>query len=87
MKQIKFPSTLIIVIGSLAAFWLAGIMNRSFNAVGVMILLIIPVLIANYLFPDKELEKVMTAPKEVVEKEEEKGSEKDASGELVDSTK
>ncbi|MCK4842655.1 MAG: hypothetical protein KAT04_12365 [Methylococcales bacterium] len=87
MKQIKFPSTLIILVGSLSAFWLAGILNAGFNAVGVMIILIIPVLIANYLFPDNELEKIMEPGKEIIidDEEEEFESHKVSFGELVDS--
>jgi len=40
-----------MVWGSLVAYWLAGIINPAFVAIAVMIALLIPVLISEYLFP------------------------------------
>lgn len=42
-----------MVWGALAAYWLRDIIHPAFTLIAVMILLMIPVLIANMLFPDK----------------------------------
>ncbi len=59
MKKIKLPNPTIMIFGSMGAFWLADIVNPGFNPVGIMILLLIPVLIIDFLYPQPELEQLM----------------------------
>ena len=42
-----------MVWGSATAYWLAGIINPAFIAIAVMIILFIPVLVADPLFPSR----------------------------------
>ncbi len=49
MELIKLPTPMRVIWGSLAAWWLAQIINPGFNAVAVMLLFMIPVL-ANELY-------------------------------------
>jgi hypothetical protein len=57
MKISKLPSPTRLVLASLGAFWLAGTMHPGFNSIGILILLLIPVLIFETLFPKKELKE------------------------------
>ncbi len=57
MKIIRLPNPVVMIFGSLAAFSIAGIIHPSFNPIGIMILLFIPVLIVELLYPQKELEE------------------------------
>jgi len=59
MKKIKLPSITILIIASLAAFWLADIVNPSFNFIGMGILLLIPVFMIDFLYPRSDLEKIL----------------------------
>lgn len=59
MKKIKLPNPIIMVFGSMGAFWIADIIHPGFNPVGVMILLLIPVLIVEFLYPQPELEQLI----------------------------
>ena len=81
MKKIKFPSTTILILGGLGAFWLAQIANPGFNPIGIMIFLLIPILIFEMLYPESELEKLYEPGKPV--SIEEPIEEKSASSELV----
>ncbi len=85
MKKIKFPSTTILILGGLGAFWLAQIANPGFNPIGIMIFLLIPILIYEVLYPESELDKLYEPGKPVSTKEsvEEPIEEKLASSELV----
>ena len=57
MKIIRLPNPIVMVFGSLAAFSISGIIHPGFNPIGIMILLFIPVLIIEFLYPQKELEE------------------------------
>ena len=59
MKKIKFPSITILILASLGAFWLAGIVNPSFNLIGIGILLLIPIFMIDFLYPRSDLEKIL----------------------------
>ncbi len=59
MKKIKPPSLIVLLIAAVAAFWVADIINPGFNPVGVMIMMLIPVFIIDYLYPDTEAGQVM----------------------------
>ncbi len=59
MKKIKLPSTTILIVASLAAFWLASIVNPSFNPIGIGILLLIPVFMIDFLYPRSNMEKLL----------------------------
>jgi hypothetical protein len=59
MKKIKLPNPIIMIFGSMGAFWIADIVNPGFNPVGVMILLLVPVLIVEFLYPQPELEQLI----------------------------
>lgn len=59
MKKIKLPNPTIMIFGSMGAFWLAEIVNPGFNPVGIMILLLIPVLVIDFLYPQPELEQLI----------------------------
>ncbi len=65
MKKIKLPNPTIMIFGSMGAFWIADIVNPGFNPVGVMILLLIPVLIFEILYPQSELEQLIEQPQPV----------------------
>ena len=52
-----------MVVGGLGAFWIADIINPGFNPIGVMILLLIPILIVEFLFPQPELETIVEEAK------------------------
>ncbi len=92
MKKIKLPSTTVLILASLGAFWLAGRMNPGFNPVGIMILLLIPVFIVNFLYPQNEIDELFEYPEPSTEEETEEEEKKEeqqqqaASGELVDDT-
>jgi len=59
MKKIKLPNPIVMVIGGLGAFWIADIINPGFNPVGVMLFMLIPVLIIEFLYPQAELEQLV----------------------------
>jgi len=69
------PGPMRMVWGALAAYWLRDIIHPAFTLIAVMILCVIPVLIANKLFPEKKImpvvaqEKVEEDPIEEVERE------------------
>ncbi|MCF6203376.1 MAG: hypothetical protein L3J59_06845 [Methylococcaceae bacterium] len=83
MKKIKFPSTTILILGGLGAFWLAQIANPGFNPIGIMIFLLIPILIYEVLYPESELDKLYDPGKPVSTEDEEPVGEKLSSSELV----
>lgn len=86
MKKIKLPSSKVLIMGSLGAFWLADMVNPGFNPIGIMILLLIPILIFEYLYPEPELDKLFEPGKPVpAEKATEEGSivEEEMSSELL----
>ncbi len=59
MKKIKLPNPTVMIFGGLGAFWLANIINPGFNPIGVMILMFIPILIIELLYPQPELEQLI----------------------------
>ncbi len=59
MKKIRLPNPAILVAGGLGAFWIADIINPGFNPIGVMLFMLIPVLIAEILYPQPELEQLL----------------------------
>jgi hypothetical protein len=59
MKKIKLPNPITLIFGSIGAFWLANIINPGFNPIGIMILLLIPVLIIDLLYPQPELKQLL----------------------------
>jgi uncharacterized membrane protein YccC len=59
MKKIKLPSTTILILASLAAFWLADMVNPSFNSIGIGILLLIPVFMIDFLYPRSNMERLL----------------------------
>ncbi len=71
-----------MIFGSMGAFWLADIVNPGFNPVGIMILLLIPVLVIDLLYPQRELEQLVALidPQPIEEDE----PETKISGDLVD---
>ncbi len=83
MKKIKLPNPTIMICGSLGAFWIADIVNPGFNPVGVMILLLIPVLIFEILYPQPELDQIIEQA-QPVPIDENPVPEEPASGELLD---
>jgi len=62
------PGPMRMVWGALAAYWLRDIIHPAFTLIAVMILCVIPVLIANKLFPEKK--KVPAVPEEDIKEEE-----------------
>ncbi len=50
MKEIKIPGPMRMIWGSLAAYWLAHTLNAGFNAVAIMLLMMIPVVIVDLYF-------------------------------------
>lgn len=68
MKIIKLPSPTRLFFGSLGAFWLAGTINPGFNSIGILILLLIPVLIFELLYPKNELEDRLASAEIAVSK-------------------
>ena len=86
MKNIKLPSTSVLIVGSLGAFWLADMVNPGFNPIGVMILLLIPILIFELLYPESEIDKLFEPGKPIPAEEstiEDSIIENEISGELL----
>jgi len=54
-KSVVLPGPMRMVWGALAAYWLRDIIHPAFTLIAVMILLMIPVLIANIFFPERKL--------------------------------
>jgi len=52
--EIKLPGPMRMVWGALAAYYLRDIIHPAFTFIAVMILMMLPVLIANKLFPGKD---------------------------------
>lgn len=50
---------MVLVVGGLGSFWIADIINPGFNPIGVMVLMLIPILIFEYLYPQPELEEIL----------------------------
>ena len=87
MKKIKLPNPLILVVGSMGAFWIADIVNPGFNPVGVMILFLIPVLVIDFLYPQPELEQILEQAQQIQDQEstiDEPIVDEPVSGDLVD---
>lgn len=51
-KVVTLPGPMRMVWGALAAYWLRDIIHPAFTIIALMILLMIPVLIADRLFPE-----------------------------------
>lgn len=84
MKTIKLPSYTVLIIGSLAAFWIADIINPGFNPIGLMILLLIPIFIIEFLYPQDETKDLFEEVEPEEETEEEVEEKEPVSGELLD---
>jgi hypothetical protein len=80
MKKIKLPNPTVMIFGGLGSFWIADIVHPSFNPIGVMVLLLIPVLIIEFLYPKQDLEEKF----ELLLRAE--ALKQPVSGELVDET-
>lgn len=59
MKKIKLPNPIVIVMGGLGAFWIADIINPGFNPIGVMLFILVPILIFEFLYPQPEIEEIL----------------------------
>jgi len=57
--KIKLPNPIVMVIGGLGSFWIADIINPGFNPIAVMIFMLIPILIFEFLYPQTELEQLI----------------------------
>jgi hypothetical protein len=73
VKQVnlKAPGPIRILCGSVAAYWLSGIINPGFVAIAVMLLLFFPVFFLDFLFPQppsKPLE-AQNETEEIIEEE------------------
>jgi len=68
--EIELPSPLRILCGAFASYWLRDIINPAFTFIAIMILLMIPVIIADKLVPKKRLIVGM-----VKKKDDQKGKE------------
>jgi len=84
MKKIKLPNPIVLVVGSIGAFWIADIINPGFNPVGVMILFLIPVLVADFLYPQQELEQLWEEARIQSTPVEAAIAQEPVSGDLVD---
>lgn len=82
MIKIKLPNPIVLVGGSMGAFWIADIINPGFNPIGVMILFLIPVLLAEFLYPQPELEQILEQSLQTPVEEPE--NDEPVSGDLVD---
>ncbi|MDT8424428.1 MAG: hypothetical protein RQ733_00475 [Methyloprofundus sp.] len=54
-KNVLLPGPMRMVWGALAAYYLRDIIHPAFTLIAVMILLMIPILIANMLFPQPKI--------------------------------
>lgn len=61
---LKMPSFTRMLIGGLAAFWLASVMNPAFAAIAVLIIFFIPVLTVDNIF-SRQFERAYKKPEEV----------------------
>jgi len=61
---LKMPSFTRMLIGGLAAFWLASVMNPAFAAIAVLIIFFIPVLTVDNMF-SKQFERAYKQPEEI----------------------
>lgn len=61
---LKMPSFTRMLIGGLAAFWLATVMNPAFAAIAILVILFIPVLTVDNIF-SKQFERAYKKPEEV----------------------
>jgi len=53
--EVKLPGPMRIILGALAAYYLRDIIHPAFTFIAVMILMMLPVLIADKLFPSKKV--------------------------------
>jgi hypothetical protein len=72
METIKMPRPMRWMWASLGAYWLAGIIHPGFFSVAIMALLMIPIIIADVMFPPQpELTKLNHADETLTESETE----------------
>jgi len=50
LKVIKIPGPSRLVMASLCAYWLSGIVNSAFIGIAMLFLLLIPVVLAEFYF-------------------------------------
>lgn len=72
MKKIRLPNPAAVLLGGFSAFWLADIINPGFNPIGIMVLMLAPVLIIEMLYPQTDLEDLVTQAKHEIENQAEK---------------
>jgi len=85
MKKIRLPNPIVLATGAIGAFWIADIINPGFNPIGVMIFMLIPIIVFDFLYPQPELGQLieqahyhaLTNPEEVETKTGEIVEEKD----------
>jgi short subunit fatty acids transporter len=74
-KNVALPSPMRMVWGALAAYWLRDIIHPAFTLIAVMILLMIPVLIADMFFPERKSIEVDNSEAPTDDNEEEDAAE------------
>lgn len=62
MKKVKLPNLITLSCGGIGSLWIANIINLGFNPIAIMIFLLIPVFILNYLYPESGLELLYEQP-------------------------
>jgi len=85
MKKIRLPNPIVLATGAIGAFWIADIINPGFNPIGVMIFMLIPIIVFEFLYPEPELDQIiekahyhsLTNPEEAESKTGEIVEEKD----------
>jgi len=79
---VKMPSFSTMLFGAIAAYWLSTIMNPAFVAIGVLVILLIPIVTVDNIFA-RQFSKAYQRPKseEAVEQKpaDDKKSEKNRS--------
>lgn len=71
MKKIRLPNPAIVIFGGFSAFWIADMINPAFNPIGVMVLMLVPILIIEMLYPQTDLEDLVTQARQEIEKQAE----------------
>lgn len=53
MKVVKIPGPSRLLVASVCAYWLAGVIHSAFVGIAVLILLLIPVVLAEFYYSDQ----------------------------------
>ncbi len=59
MKKIRLPNPIILATGGIGAFWIADIINPGFNPIGIMIFMLIPIIVFEFLYPEPEIDQLI----------------------------